>query len=109
SIREPGWVYLHLQHIPSITSPNSTIDNATVNLHITAALKSFLGLHGAAISFDILKLEGRQVWIRASAEDRAACVAAVGGWISSSGEGWRVRSWSHWNASALGRDSGQEL
>ncbi|KAK4631900.1 hypothetical protein CLAFUW4_03345 [Fulvia fulva] len=112
SIRKPDWAYLHLQHIPSLANghqQHGAIDNATVHLHITAALKSFLGLHGSAIPFDILRLDGRQVWIRAPAEDRAAIIAAVGGWISSSGEGWRVRSWSHWNANGLGRDSGQDL
>ena len=112
SIRKPDWVYMHLHHMPSLANghqQNGAIDNATVHLHMNAALKSFLGVHGSAIAFDILKLEGRQVWIRAPAEDRAAIVAAIGGWISSNGEGWRVKSWSHWNANGLGRGSGQDL
>lgn len=66
-------------------------------------------MHGAAIPFDIMKLEGQEVWIRVPSGDRSALIAAVGGWVSKGGEGWRVKGWSSWNANAMGRDSGQDL
>ncbi|GIZ36990.1 hypothetical protein CKM354_000045400 [Cercospora kikuchii] len=107
SIRKPDWVYVRLQHLSSKT--NQSLDGVTAQLHLNAALSSFLGLHGSAIPIDILHLQEQDVWIRAPAEERAAIIAAVGSWISSSGEGWRVRGWSRWNANAFGRDAGQDL
>lgn len=112
SIRKPDWAHLHLQHVAPGGRSNSGIpplDGVTAHLHLTAALSSFLGVHGAAIPVDITKLEGREVWIRVPADDRVALVAAAGGWISGSGESWRVKGWSHWNADACGRDGGQSL
>lgn len=106
-IRKPEWTYIHLQHISSSTT--ASLDAVTAHLHLTAALSTYLGLHGTAIPIDILKLEGREIWIRVPAEDRAALIAAVGGWVSGNGEGWRVRGWSHWNASGVGRDGGKDL
>lgn len=107
SIRKPDWTYIRLQHL----SPGKAadLDNMTAHMHLNAALSSFLGLHGSAIAFDILKLEGQDVWIRVHAEDRAAVIAATGGWFSKSRDGWRVRSWSHWNAGAAGRDAAKDL
>ncbi|KXT05946.1 hypothetical protein AC578_359 [Pseudocercospora eumusae] len=112
SIRNPHWVYIRLQHLSAPTRPKQALlDGVTAKLHITAALSSFLGLHGTAIAIDVLKLEDQDVWIRVPAEDRAAVIAAVGGWTNSSrDDGWRVKGWSHWSATACGqRDSGQDL
>lgn len=108
TIRSPPWAYVHLQHL--VSSPTAPeLDAVTAQLHLTAALSQFLGLHGAAIPFDILKLEGHDVWIRLQSQDRTALVAAAGGWSSKSGEGWRVKGWSSWDANATSRDSGQDL
>lgn len=108
SIRKPTWAYIRLQHLSPNNGP-ADLDNMTAHMHLNAAMSSFLGLHGSAITFDILKLQGQDVWIRVRSEDRAAVVAASGGWVSKLREGWRVRSWSHWNALAVGRDAGQDL
>ena len=108
SIRNPPWVYVHLQHLESSgTAP--ALDAVTAHLHLTSALSQFLGLHGTAIQFDVLKLDGQDLWIRLPSEDRSALLAAVGGWVGRSGEGWRVKGWSSWDANAMGRDSGQNL
>ncbi|KAK3719721.1 hypothetical protein LTR37_004258 [Vermiconidia calcicola] len=109
TIRDTPWAYVHLQHLNSSNAVVSDLDAVTAHLHLTAALSQFLGLHGAAIPFDILKIEGQDVWIRLPSEDRSALVAAVGGWVSGSGQGWRVKGWSSWNADAMGRKSGQDL
>ena len=108
TIRNPPWAYVHLQHLTSASKP-PMLDAVTAHLHLTSALSQFLGLHGAAIPFDIMKLEGQEVWIRVPSGDRSALIAAVGGWVSKGGEGWRVKGWSSWNANAMGRDSGQDL
>lgn len=109
SLRNPPWCYIHLQHLAPTAAPRSQLDAVTAHLHLTAALSSFLGLHGSAIPFDILRLEGRDVWIRVPADDRAALVAAVGGWVSGGGEGWRVKGWSHWDAGGGAQNGGQDL
>jgi len=110
TVRNPPWSYIHLQHLTS-NSPATTpaLDAVTAHLQITAALTQFLGLHGAAIPIDILKTEGSEVWIRVPAEDHSALLAAVGGWVSGKGEGWRVKGSSSWDAGAMARDSGQDL
>lgn len=108
TLRQPPWSYIRLQHLTSSPQPPD-LDAVTAHLHLNAALSQFLGLHGAAIPFDILKFEGRDVWIRLPHEDSSALIAAVGGWVSTSGEGWRVKGSSSWDAAALGRDSGQDL
>lgn len=108
TIRNPPWAYVRLQHLnASGDAPN--LDAVTAHLHLTAALSQFLGLHGAAIPFDILKLEGQDLWIRLPNEDRSALVAATGGWVNANGEGWRVKGWSSWDANARGKDNGQDL
>ena len=108
TLRDPPWSYIRLQHLTSSAQP-SDLDAVTAHLHLTAALSQFLGLHGTAIPFDILKLEGQDVWIRLPHDDSSAVIAAVGGWVSASGEGWRVKGLSSWDASAQFKDSGQDL
>ncbi|KAF2168054.1 hypothetical protein M409DRAFT_21500 [Zasmidium cellare ATCC 36951] len=105
SIRHPTWSYIRLQHLSPTPNPTQDLDTMTAHMHLTGALSTFLGLHGSAITFDILKLEGQDVWIRVQAEDRAAVVAATGGWVSKAREGWKVKGWSCWNAAAGGRDA----
>ncbi|KAI5367716.1 Putative ribonuclease P/MRP protein subunit Pop8 [Septoria linicola] len=111
TIRKPDWAYIRLQHLShsAIESSSSDLDGVTAQLHLTAALTSFLGVHGSAVPIDILRLEHQDVWIRVPADDRAALIAAAGGGMSSSGDGWRVKGWSNWNPSAVGRDAGQEM
>jgi ribonuclease P/MRP protein subunit POP8 len=109
TLRNPPWSYIRLQqyHHPQ---PSGTLDALTAHIQITAALHQFLGVHGAAVPVDVLRLEGSEVWIRVPAEDRSALVAAVGGWVGRAGEGWRVMGWSSWGAGAEGaKDGGREL
>jgi len=111
TIRNPPWAYIHLQHLTSTPTDVSSsephlLDAVTAHLDLKAALSRFLGLHGEAVSIDILKLEGDDVWIRVPAEDKIMLVAAAGGWVSGKGEGWRVKGTSSWDARAWGRDGG---
>lgn len=109
TLRNPTWSYIRLQQFQPPQTSN-TLDALTAHIQITAALHQFLGVHGAAVPVDVLKLEGCEVWIRVPAEDRSALVAAVGGWVGRAGEGWRVMGWSSWSAGAEGgKDGGREL
>ncbi|KAF1353466.1 hypothetical protein BDV97DRAFT_396300 [Delphinella strobiligena] len=113
TIRNPAWSYIHLSLIlPSTsspsTSPPSPLDSPTAQLHLQSALSSFLGLHGTAVPIDFLKIEGQQVWLRVPREDVSAFVAAMGGWVGKSGQGWRVHGWGCWGAD-MGREGGGDL
>jgi ribonuclease P/MRP protein subunit POP8 len=109
TIRNPPWSYLHLQHINTDGKSTPDLDTVTAHLHLKASLTQFLGLHGSAVPIDVLKVEDSDVWIRVPNPDMSAVVAAVGGWVSSNGEGWRIKGSSSWDARALARDSGQDL
>jgi ribonuclease P/MRP protein subunit POP8 len=110
TIRNPRWSYAHLQHLSSSTQTPADLDAVTAHLHLSAAMSQFLGLYGSAVPIELLKLEGQDVWIRIPADDRSALVAAVGGWVSRQGEGWRVKGWSSWGVDATaGRTGGQDL
>lgn len=73
TLRNPPWSYIRLQqHQHPQSSNTSTLDALTAHIQITAALHQFLGVHGAAVPIDVLKLEGSEVWIRVPADDRSA-------------------------------------
>lgn len=72
-------------------------------------MSQFLGLHGSATPFDILKLSGNDVWIRVPAADMRVVVTAAGGWAGSGGEGWRVKGWSSWDARVRGAKTDEGL
>jgi ribonuclease P/MRP protein subunit POP8 len=109
TIKRPIWAYIHLQHLTPASEEKTSLDAVTAHLHLTASLRTFLGLHGAAIPIDLLDIQDQQVWIRVPADDRQTIIAAVGGWSDSRGHGWRVRGSSAWSASAAGKDAGQDL
>jgi len=105
TIRNPPWTYLHLSLLTPATlrtaneppAANTTsLDAITVQIHMQSALRQFLGLHGTAIPFDVLKIEGHDTWVRLPREDASAVVAALGGWVGKNGEGWRVKSRDAW-------------
>ncbi|KAF4556811.1 Hypothetical protein D9617_1g086930 [Elsinoe fawcettii] len=106
TIREPDWSYVHLRLVTpaslqgaidgSHPSDKVLLDEVTAYLHLQSALRRYLGVHGTAIPLDILKVDGLEVWIRSPREDANAVVAAAGGWVGSSGEGWRVVDWQCW-------------
>jgi ribonuclease P/MRP protein subunit POP8 len=109
TIKKPTWAYIHLQHLVPPSEKGQPLDAVTAQLHLSAGLRTFLGLHGTAIPVDFLKIENQQIWIRVPAEDCQAVIAAAGGWSDSRGHGWRARGWSFWSASVVGRDAGQDL
>ncbi|KAJ9622409.1 hypothetical protein H2203_006629 [Taxawa tesnikishii (nom. ined.)] len=99
TIRNPSWSYFHLSLLGLPFTGD--LDALTAHKYLQLALSQFLGLHGRAIPFDFLKLEGQDVWIRVPFDDSGAIVAALLGWIGKSGEGWRIRDRGAW-----GPDSG---
>jgi ribonuclease P/MRP protein subunit POP8 len=106
-IKTPAFSYACL-HFLSDSTCQTDPDAITVRSHLSSALTQFLGLSGAAIPVDILKLEGGECWVRVAREDLGTFVAAVGGWAGAneSGErlGWRVKTSGNWlNVLVAGR------
>ncbi|GAM83663.1 hypothetical protein ANO11243_016510 [Dothideomycetidae sp. 11243] len=107
TLRKPEWAYVYLRFVSPAALVTSTdekhesdsIDDITVYMHIQSALKGFLGMHGTAMSVDLLKVDGRSLWVRVPREDVNAFVAAVGGWVGSGGEAMRVMNWGCWGPS----------
>ncbi|KAK6611165.1 hypothetical protein H4I96_02763 [Botrytis cinerea] len=69
--------YIHLE-LQTSSFKKPQLDDITAKSYMTSALSQFLGLHGSAISIDILKTEDKDVWIRVMREDASAVVAAMG-------------------------------
>ncbi|ESZ93026.1 hypothetical protein SBOR_6597 [Sclerotinia borealis F-4128] len=101
TITAPPFSYIHLE-LQSSSLKKPQLDDITAKSYITSALTRFLGLHGSAISIDILKTEGKDVWIRVMREDASAVAAALGGWIKGVGDeggeqvGWTVKGRGNW-------------
>lgn len=109
TLTSPPWSYIHLQHHQTPQNTSSGLDALTAHLQITSALHQLLGLHGAAVPVDVIKLQSDEVWIRVPAADCKGVIAAVGGWVGRAGEGWRVLGWSSWSAGAEGKEGGRDL
>jgi ribonuclease P/MRP protein subunit POP8 len=82
TLRNPRWTYFHLSLFSSSVEPES-LDELTARRYLTASLSRFLGLMGTAISIDLLKITGRDVYIRVPKEDAAAVHEAVSSWIGT--------------------------
>jgi ribonuclease P/MRP protein subunit POP8 len=111
----PPHTYIHLSLLS--TSPQKStqplLSELTAKTYLTRALHQFLGLHGTAISIDILKVSGQDVWIRVPREDRAPVLAALGGWNGNGdGEdrvGWVVKAAANWLGSLVAKEGGSEI
>jgi ribonuclease P/MRP protein subunit POP8 len=104
-IKTPPFSYACLELV-SESPTGIKLDEITVRSHITAALNQFLGLAGSAIWVDILKVEGKECWIRVPREDLSPVIAAVGGWTGGNDVdgkvGWRVKAKGNWLSSLVG-------
>jgi ribonuclease P/MRP protein subunit POP8 len=111
TIKAPLFSYACLELISDSTS-QIELDDLTLRSYITSSLTQFLGLTGSAISFDILKVEGRECWIRLPREDISLFLAAVGGWIGANeidGKiGWKVKGNGNWLSVLVGKNGAEK-
>ncbi|OBT97384.1 hypothetical protein VE01_04271 [Pseudogymnoascus verrucosus] len=104
TIKNPSFSYAYLEYI-SDGQPTTDLDILTVRSHLTSGLNQFLGLTGAAISVDILKVDQKGCWIRVPREDLRAVIAAMGQWVGT-GEGsskvaWKLKASGNWLGSLV--------
>lgn len=105
TIRQPQFAYAYLELICD-TENKPPVEIITFRSHLTAAFTQFLGLTGSAMPVDILKVEGRECWIRVPLEDLSTVIAAVTGWLGNVGQeeriAWKVKDSGNWLSSIVG-------
>ena len=112
TIKEPPFSYACLELISESTTSEIKLDDLTVRSYIMAALTQFLGLTGSAISVDILKVDGRECWIKVPREDLSPVMAAVGGWVGGTEGGkvgWRFKASGNWLSSLVGNQGVEKI
>lgn len=107
TIKTPVYAYAHLEVFgPSPTSPDTApLDELTLRQYLTAALKQFLGLTGMGISIDILKVSGRECWVRVPRQDLGAFASAITAWVGSgtAASGIRICAAGNWLGALVGQ------
>ncbi|ETN40232.1 uncharacterized protein HMPREF1541_04508 [Cyphellophora europaea CBS 101466] len=146
TLRHPPYTYLHLRlttlpslsnntsnsgHAPTTTTTpaQQPLDEITARQYLHAALSTALGLHGAAIGVDVLKVgvgvgaagtAGQQqqhdeegssnnCWIRVPSEDADAVLAALVQWSGRGGVSWRIVGRGAWLGGLTGRRGRREV
>ncbi|OBT65991.1 hypothetical protein VE03_03211 [Pseudogymnoascus sp. 23342-1-I1] len=104
TIKNPSFSYAYLEYITD-GFPTTESDILTIRSHLTSGLNQFLGITGAAISIDILKVDEKGCWIRVPREDLRAVLAAMGQWVGT-GEGnakvaWKLKASGNWLGSLV--------
>lgn len=107
TLRKPAWTYFHLE-LFRLDSQEEPADIITLKRNLTSALQRFLGLHGAAIPVDILKVEADHVWVRVPREDATAVHEAIVSWTSD-GVKWIVKGRDEWLVRLASDGLGQDL
>lgn len=119
TLKAPAFSYAHLEVFRegddrrASGSSASTTDMLQFRSYCTSALTQFLGVTGAAIPLDILKVQGNECWLRVPRPDLGAFAAAVTAWPGTRDQGshlvLRVRQCSDWLGSMVGRDGQDQL
>ncbi|KAF5021849.1 hypothetical protein F66182_6106 [Fusarium sp. NRRL 66182] len=115
TIKEPPFSYAHLELVTDTLSSSSSVilDNLSLKIYCTAALRQFLGITGTAISIDILKVENNHAWVRVPRPDLGSFAAAITAWRGTSDNGEQVslqlRQCSDWLGAMVGTDGQDRL
>jgi len=124
TISKPAHAYAQLElvtaEVISVSSPRSNhpaaeveLDALQVRSHCTAALKQYLGLTGVAIPIDVLKVLGRECWVRVPREDLPAFTTSITAWSGVVQEGTtsmlRVCASGNWLGNLIDRGNQRGL
>ncbi|KAL8376414.1 hypothetical protein RB595_007480 [Gaeumannomyces hyphopodioides] len=119
TVRRPPYAYaqLRLDHPSSPAGAAGVIplDLVLARSYCASALQQFLGVTGAAISVDVLRVDGEagEFWVRVPQPDLGRFSAAVTAWPGASHFGsttvLRILTCGDWLGSLLGRSEQQSL
>lgn len=80
TLKSTPFSYVHLQLTTADATSDPELDNLQLKAYCTSALRQFLGLTGAAVAVDILKVDGAHGWVRVPRPDQSVFAAAVTAW-----------------------------
>lgn len=117
TIRTPPFSFVHLELVsadPTNIGQNIALDDLQIKSYCTSACRQFLGLTGAAIPIDILKVEGVECWLRVPRQDLGSFSAAVTTWKGTTDEKGtrmvlRVTQCSDWLGMMVGTAEQEKL
>lgn len=109
TIKTPPYAYAHLELITA--NQESVLDELTLRQYLTEALRQFLGLTGMGMFIDILKVSGRESWVRVPRQDLGALAAALTAWTGSGAfvSGFRICAAGNWLGALVGRHDQRKL
>lgn len=115
TISKPSFAYAQVEALTArqTGAADSALDPLQIRSYCTAALKQFLGATGAGIPLDLLKIDGRQFWMRLPREDLGLFAAALAAWSSTDQDGattvLRLCASGNWLGSLIGRTQMRQL
>lgn len=108
TIKSPTYAYAHLELIT--TTNNLILDDIQLRSYLSAALKQFLGATGSGMPIDILKVQGKESWVRVPREDLGAFAAALTAWSGSGNStGLIIRAAGDWLGALVGRHDQRKI
>ncbi|KAI7784718.1 hypothetical protein LA080_009362 [Diaporthe eres] len=107
TIKNSTYAYAHLE---LITTNNTLLDELQIRSYLTSALKQFLGATGSGMPIDILKVQGKESWVRVPRQDLGAFAAALTAWSGSGpSTGFLIRAAGDWLGALVGRHDQRRL
>ncbi|KAG6353904.1 hypothetical protein INS49_005161 [Diaporthe citri] len=107
TIKNSAYAYAHLE---LITTNNILLDELQIRSYLTSALKQFLGATGSGMPIDILKVQGKESWVRVPRQDLGAFAAALTAWSGSGAStGFVIRAAGDWLGALMGRHDQRRL
>jgi ribonuclease P/MRP protein subunit POP8 len=95
TLRQPQWTYFHLS-LFTTNSEQPSMDAISARQNLNSALTRFLGLTGSSIPLDIIKLEGRELWVRVPRDDGKAFHEAISAWAGGGQAKFVVKGKDDW-------------
>lgn len=107
TIKNPTYAYAHLE---LITTNTLILDDLQIRSYLNSALKQFLGATGSGMPIDILKVQGKESWVRVPRQDLGAFAAALTAWSGSGNStGFIIRAAGDWLGALVGRHDQRKL
>ncbi|CAG9943201.1 unnamed protein product [Clonostachys rosea f. rosea IK726] len=78
TVKNPQFSYALLELVTD--NEDAELDNLQVQSYCNTALRQFLGITGAAIPIDVLKVQGKECWVRVPQPELGAFAAGITAW-----------------------------
>ncbi|TLS25689.1 hypothetical protein PpBr36_07420 [Pyricularia pennisetigena] len=115
TVKKPAYAYAHLRVRSDDPGEHQSLDALQARSYCASAMQQFLGVTGAAVTIDVLKVDAAkgEFWVRLPSPDLGRFSAAVTSWPGAvqSGvtTGLSILAAGDWLGSLLGRSEQQSL